>query len=46
MAKKPITKAVANTKPKKAKKIVTASGATVVDPEEVRARTTKPRWAK
>ena len=46
MAKKPTKKAVAKSKPKKAKKIVTASGAIVVDPEEVRARTTKPRWAK
>jgi|TARA_R100000789_G_scaffold91791_1_gene90033 hypothetical protein len=28
------------------RKIVTASGATIIDPNEIRARTQRPAWAK
>tara|TARA_Y100001963_G_C6527720_1_gene329614 strand:- start:353 stop:478 length:126 start_codon:yes stop_codon:yes gene_type:complete len=38
MAKKPVAK--------KAKGIVTSSGAMVIDPDEIRARTNRPSWAK
>ena len=38
MAKKPAAK--------KAKGIVTSSGAMVIDPDEIRARTNTPTWAK